>query len=174
MSRRLDLTGHRSGRLVVVELAGHDKYGKSLWLCQCDCGSSLRAVCGNNLRRGTTTSCGCRRHESLAQIVLRHGESIKTRKTKEYRAWIGIKNRCTNPKYCGWKRYGGRGIKVCDRWLHSFENFLVDVGRSPCKGWSIDRINNDGDYDRGNVRWASPKEQANNRCTNKKKERMAA
>lgn len=96
---------------------------------------------------------------------------VKPRKTKhqgesmypEHRVWTSMRNRCTSPLSPAWKNYGGRGIKVCDRWLRSFEDFLADMGRRPGRGYEIDRIDNDGDYEPGNCRWASQKENSRNR-----------
>jgi len=169
---RTDLAGQRFGRWTVLEFAGLDKSSHSRWLCQCDCGSRA-VVHGNSLRRGATTSCGCYRNDRVSQCQSTHREGSLHLRTKEYRAWTMMKYRCRNSKYQWWSRYGGRGIKVCDRWIHSFENFLADVGRAPGKEYTIDRKDNDGDYDRGNVRWATAKERANNRRCGKKKE-MAA
>lgn len=96
----------------------------------------------------------------------KHGYS----NTKEYITWTSIKQRCYNKNYICYKRYGGRGIKVCDRWLKSFENFLIDMGSHPGKGYSIDRIDNDDDYKPENCRWATPIEQIHNRSCSKKEE----
>ena len=174
---RMDIAGQRFGRWTVLEFAESDKHRNSRWLCQCDCGSRA-VVHGTNLLSGHSTSCGCYQKSLCVTHPMsrKHGETLNGCESKEYRAWAGMKKRCYNAKNIRYEHYGGRGIKVCDRWLHSFENFLADVGRAPedsCK-WSIDRIDNDGDYDRGNVRWATAKEQANNRSSCKKKEKMAA
>lgn len=88
--------------------------------------------------------------------------------TKEYRAWSGIKIRCYRPKSIGYKYWGGRGILVCDRWLHSYENFLADMGLAPSEKHTLDRINNDGNYEPGNCRWATRKEQIHNRRCSRK------
>ena len=94
---------------------------------------------------------------------LKHKNAAHGKVTKEYRAWRNMKDRCYNKKHSSYKNYGGRSIKVCKRWLHSFENFLKDVGLSPSPIYSLDRIDNDGDYKPSNCRWATSKEQTRNR-----------
>jgi len=113
---------------------------------------------GQNLRTGSAKSCGCLMRESRARRARTHGMVG----TPIYYVWDAMIQRCTNPKHPSWANYGGRGITVCERWL-KFENFLAGVGKRPREGLSIDRKNNDGHYEPGNVRWATRTEQNNNR-----------
>lgn len=147
----------RFGRLTVLGEAEPKRFGQSVYrraLCRCDCGNLSKPL-PDSLRSGRTTSCGC----LTAEVATRHGME----KSSEYRAWVNMRARCKNPTDQSWSRYGGRGIAVCDRWRDSFEAFYADVGPRPTASHSIDRIDNDGNYEPGNVRWATALMQNQNR-----------
>lgn len=150
------------GRLIVLARSLPNKRGQAIWRCRCSCGTE-KAVRASSLKGGIASSCGCFRIEMQPTIRLDHGEKPKRGPTPEYRAWVNMITRCTNPRYNRWKHYGGRGITICERWRSSYEAFLEDVGRKPSSAYSIDRINVDGNYEPGNVRWATDIEQANNK-----------
>lgn len=154
--RLIDLTGQRFTRLTVVERAPNN--GKQpAWLCRCDCGE-MTTVQGGNLRDGNVQSCGCLRRP--------HGHSWdRGEPSGAYVSWKAMIQRTTNPKRRGYENYGGRGIRVCERWL-TFENFLADMGDRP-DGKSLDRIDPDGNYELANCRWATRSEQQRNQRRNR-------
>lgn len=150
----INITGLRFGRLVAVNPTIAKR--RTIWQCICDCGGSKK-IPSSALTSGRTRSCGCLRREEFSKRRYIHGRGYKD---GTYRSWHSMKMRCLNPKGQFYYCYGGRGIKVCERWMN-FENFLADMGEKPAD-LSLDRINNDGNYEPGNCRWATAIQQANN------------
>lgn len=136
-------------------------------LYRCVCGGEFQAQ-PSDVRRGFVSSCGCWNVSKIKERRTKHGFS-GVNAGSEYRTWKNIRQRCTNPNVKHYLNYGGRGIKMCPRWLGSFENFYADMGPKPSPKLSIDRINNDGDYEPGNCRWATAKEQVANQRPRRKK-----
>jgi hypothetical protein len=155
-----DLTGMKFGQLTVLRLA-EPKNEKRRWECQCSCGK-ITVVTTDHVKSGHTASCGCLKSTGKAY---KHGMS----RSRLYQVWESMKQRCLNPRDAGFKNYGGRGIKICDRWRYGedgwtgFECFISDMGFKPTDKHSIDRINNNSNYEPGNCRWALPSMQVRNR-----------
>lgn len=169
MSQFIDLTGQKFGRLTVVRFAGRSRHRLSLWECSCECGKTTTVTSGN-LRQGISKSCGCGREVSH----LKHGYArAKGPKRTEYEIWGSMIKRCENPNHVAYKNYGGRGISVCERWRYGeagktgFECFLEDMGTRPSPDLTVDRENNDGNYEPGNCRWATWSQQVRNRRNHK-------
>lgn len=159
---RVDLAGRRFGALQVTAYDRHQDRKWHFWRCQCDCGA-LVAVRQDSLLRGGSRSCGCLVPQSVAVRSTTHGRTRGSTKFScpTYRSWHSMKQRCLDPNHENYPRYGGMGVKVSDRWRHSFENFVADLGERPL-GHTLDRVDPDGNYEPGNVRWADAVTQNNN------------
>lgn len=152
------MIGRRFGRLTVQKLVNGETYATKRFICVCDCGKSKEASM-QSLKKGHTKSCGCLNIQRAIETNTKHGKH----KYPEYAVWTSMKSRCYNKKNSSYCYYGGKGIKVCSEWLHSFEVFYQDMGLKPNKNSQIDRIDCDGDYSPANCRWVTPTENNNNR-----------
>lgn len=166
---RRSLIGLTVGRLTVTALAEPTVYGDGrrvyYWTCACVCGRATRVSGGSLTKRNPTRSCGCLTSEATAA---RNSKDVRNEDNPAYKCWSGMKTRCLNPKHGHFKHYGGRGVSVCQRWLDSFEAFLADVGPRPSMQHTLDRYpNKDGNYEPGNVRWATRAEQQRNKRDNR-------
>lgn len=162
----IDLTGQRFGRLVVLHRMLPPKTVRRVyWLCKCDCGNVV-TVLSFSLKSGETKSCRCLQREIVAARATTHGAVKGGKKTPEYRTWDNMKRRCLNPSNKDFYLYGKRGITICDRWVHSFQNFLTDMGPKPGSSYSIDRHDNAGPYNPENCRWVTWKVQNRNTRVN--------
>lgn len=160
MSRFKDLTGNVYGRLTVTGLS-EERVGKEkrqTWECVCSCGKKTKSI-AKNLRSGAKKSCGCLRAEAMAAKMTKHGGS----EDRLYPIWKAMKARCHRPTDADYCYYGARGITVCQRWINDYGAFKSDVGDGWEDGLTLDRIDNDGNYEPGNVKWSTMSEQARNK-----------
>lgn len=158
--------GQRFGRLSVVEETEPLSRHVRVFRCRCDCGTLISARLAN-LRSGHTQSCGCLMRERTVAANRTHGLTVGRQIAREFVVWAGIIDRCENPRSHVFQHYGGRGIRMCERWRLSAATFLSDMGRCPSSHHSLDRIDNEGDYSPGNCRWTDKLTQANNTRANR-------
>lgn len=151
----IDINGWQFGRLTVIGRSSNGLNGKARWICRCDCGTE-HTTTGDALHIGDTKSCGCLKRDMAGTVAKTHGYA----RTPTYQVWCNMKARCSNPTADRFPIYGGRGIRICERWLR-FENFLADMGEKPAR-MTLDRKDSDGNYEPDNCRWADLKTQANN------------
>ncbi len=156
-----DRTGEVHNHLTIISFDRKEDHKNYWWKCRCVCGT-IKSIRYHSLKSNTIKSCGCKRMEVISKANITHGLS----KTSEYNIWRGMIKRCIKLNNKNYKDYGAKGITICQRWLESFENFIEDMGMKPSKEHSIDRIENDGNYEPNNCKWSTDLEQANNRSNN--------
>ena len=162
MSTAKNLVGDRFGRVVVLERAGADKHNRALWLCQCDCGNTC-IVATNRLTNGTTKSCGCYAKELFQENSKKPVHGMY--KSRPFSIWHSMKQRCLNPNCEQFEYYGGKGVKVCEKWM-TFTGFWEDMKNGYSDELTLDRIDGNGNYERSNCRWATRQEQSENKSSN--------
>ena len=162
-----DLAGRVFGELTVISRSYKDKWRVWWWLCKCSCGNET-IKCNKALRKGDVVSCGCISVKLRIKNKTKHGHAVSGEVTGLYKSWMDAKQRCINPNITRYSAYGGKGIKVCERW-QSFDNFLEDMGDSWKPGLTLDRINNDGNYEPGNCQWISREENSRKQFLDKEK-----
>lgn len=162
---RDSLIGKKFAFLKVITFSHRPKSKDSYWKCECIC-NKLTVIRASHLISGDIKSCGCKRLEQQKLKMTKHGGWLNGKPTVEYATWSSMKQRCTNSHNQRWENYGKRGIKVCNEWFNSYPHFLKDMGKRPGKEYSLDRMDNDGNYEPSNCRWATAKQQANNRQNN--------
>lgn len=167
MPPHVDLTGKKFSRWTILKKIGVSNCGTYEYECLCTCGKT-KVVTGRNITNGKSKSCGCLHHELLSKLSYRHGKYG----IPEHKTWIQMKGRCYNKKNKCYKHYGGRGIFMCDSWKNSFEEFYSDMGKKPLPELSIERIDNDKGYCKSNCKWATSIEQANNKRTSIKNNKL--
>lgn len=158
MVKPVDMTGKKYNSITAIKIVGVASSGDKKWLFVCDCGIEFEAN-GYYARSGKVISCPKCAAERTRIASVKHGLS----KTPEFSTWTDIKSRCYNKNRKEFYRYGGRGISVCKRWLDSFDNFLADMGKRPSPNHSIERLNNNGNYEPSNCKWATMSEQQRNK-----------
>jgi len=152
-----NLVGERYGRLTVAKFGGR-RNRRSYWVCVCDCGAEVE-IRADSIRSGSTTSCGCAQKQAVSEANSKHGMC----ESPEYIAWTQARYRCGKKDHPNYRNYGGRGISVCDRWQDSFDAFYADMGPRPSDKHSLERVDNDKGYSPENCKWATSKEQGNNK-----------